>query len=344
MHYIMLDTCTLLYMATEKDHLPILSALEILTSSDSFKLVIPAIVKVEFDRRKDKVANDNAETNIQRLSNEFRQVKNVVNKFGGEEKEKAIKILNEVRSRLPLLTEANRVAISATISRVETLIANSLEIHASDNVRFLTIQRALDKKAPFHLNKNSVADAVIIEQFAEFILENNTSNDDVFIFVTDNLHDFSSKNHQKPHEDFSDIFNKENTHYFLGASFAINFLDDQLLGDMQFEHDVTEETRGLQEILLAMDELVDKIWYNRHRDREFDIENGDIRIVSDESKKYGNNVIQKSDWENAQKLAQQIVDKYGDIDDYDDFELGMLNGKLSALRWVLGDDWDMLDT
>jgi hypothetical protein len=45
----------------------------------------------------------------------------------------------------------------------------------------------------------------------------------------------------------------------------------------------------------------------------------------------------------------RVRERYGAKDDdeflhADDFEWGMLSGKLSALRWVLGDEWDMLDT
>ena len=46
--------------------------------------------------------------------------------------------------------------------------------------------------------------------------------------------------------------------------------------------------------------------------------------------------------------VRALEKKYGKkkLRDYyhNDFEWGMLNGKLSALRWVLGSDWDMLDT
>ena len=51
-------------------------------------------------------------------------------------------------------------------------------------------------------------------------------------------------------------------------------------------------------------------------------------------------------WAGAQKSAQRVIQQYGEenLGPYSDFEWGMLNGKLSALRWVMGEEWDMLDT
>jgi hypothetical protein len=54
----------------------------------------------------------------------------------------------------------------------------------------------------------------------------------------------------------------------------------------------------------------------------------------------------------AQKYRQQLEKLYGPgfseswrgAGGSSDFSWGMLNGKLSALRWVLGCEWDFLDT
>ena len=51
-------------------------------------------------------------------------------------------------------------------------------------------------------------------------------------------------------------------------------------------------------------------------------------------------------WEGALAAAKETEEDLGreQLGPWDDFEWGMINGKLSALRWVLGDEWDMLDT
>lgn len=79
--------------------------------------------------------------------------------------------------------------------------------------------------------------------------------------------------------------------------------------------------------------VLDKIWFDRHLSLRYRIETG-MEAVDPEI------------WKGALNSAQKVIDKYGEenLGPYSDFEWGMLNGKLSALRWVLGDDWDMLDT
>lgn len=48
----------------------------------------------------------------------------------------------------------------------------------------------------------------------------------------------------------------------------------------------------------------------------------------------------------AETAARKTEREVGieDLGPWSDFEWGMMNGKLSALRWVMGDDRDMLDT
>lgn len=134
----MLDTCVLLDISTRKNDLPIVAALENLVDTELVKLVIPNLVIEEYERNKDDVADKTRK----RLSQEFKQVKSIISEFGGYEKDKAIEILNDVNARLPLLSEANY----GTISRVEKLIKESIQVEVSDTAKLAAVQRALEKK------------------------------------------------------------------------------------------------------------------------------------------------------------------------------------------------------
>ena len=48
----------------------------------------------------------------------------------------------------------------------------------------------------------------------------------------------------------------------------------------------------------------------------------------------------------GEKGRQRVEAEYEpeELPPYSDFEWGMLNGKLATLRWVLGEEWDFLDT
>lgn len=106
-------------------------------------------------------------------------------------------------------------------------------------------------------------------------------------------------------------------------------IDDDTLDDDEYEI----APRSMEEVAEVVEEFVEKIWFDRHLSLRYRVEQG-IETVSPKI------------WAGALKSAERVIRKYGEenLGPYSDFEWGMLNGKLSALRWVLGEEWDMLDT
>ncbi len=93
------------------------------------------------------------------------------------------------------------------------------------------------------------------------------------------------------------------------------------------------ERRSELEILETLEELFDKIWYDRHQ-------------VLMHRRAEGKTEIDATLLKTAQDAATRVEQTYGaeNLGPWTDFQWGMLNGKLSALRWVIGYEWDMLDT
>lgn len=335
MHLLMLDTCVWFELSSKKSDLPILATIEYLVEQESIKLLIPNLVKDEYERNKDRVANQTR----QRLTQECKLVSDIVESFGGVNKQEAINVINDVKHRLPILSEANYM----TIDRVEALFKNSLDVNVSDSAKIKAANRAILKYAPFHKSKNSMADAVLVETFDEFRRE-NLNEYESFRFVTLNHIDFSDNDHRKSHPDLSDIFGQKSALFFITLNAALGDLVDPEEVEFEAGNGWEEETRGLFEILESMDELTDKIWYNRHCNRVHGIETGKITLIPDGTERYGNDVIHEGIWAGALAAAKKVEEKFEDTGPWDDFEWGMINGKLSALRWVLGDEWDNLDT
>ncbi|HEI3973927.1 TPA: DUF4935 domain-containing protein, partial [Escherichia coli] len=321
MHLIMLDTCVWLDISSQKAELPMLTAIEHLVQDGSIKILLPDLIRAEYERNKDRVI----EATRKRLASEFRVIKGVVESFGGEGKETALKTLDDVNHRLPILSEVNQ----NTVNRVTKLFDMAHEVVISDVAKIRAAERAIAKKAPFHKQKNSVADAVLAETFQEFRVS-HASEYETFRFVTHNVTDFSGKDHRQPHDDFADIFDGSSSLFFNATSSAIEDLLD--LEEFHYENSFAweDETRGLQEIMSAMDELFDKVWYNRHMNMMYHLDNGDIEVVPAGTKRYGNDVIHEDILGQAEIAAQRVRDKYEDTGPWSDFEWGMLNGKLSA--------------
>jgi hypothetical protein len=164
--------------------------------------------------------------------------------------------------------------------------------------------------------------------------------DDVHCFVTSDYLDFSTPNGdgREPHPDLAAFFNPDRSGYFYGVEGLDSALVHHLGGVFNDEAEETEslqeEPRTLAEIVAAEREFFDKVWYVR-------------KLILKEEIKAGVEAPMPPELEERMEAAMRAIeDRYGpdNVGPWNDWGWGFVHGKLSALRWVLGSDWDILDT
>ena len=343
--HLLIDTSVWLDLAKDYRQLPILDALSAMIKADELTLILPRIVADELARSKERVIAESKRS----LSSHFKLVREAIVQFApAEGRDATLHQLNDVDHRIATGGEA----INDAIDLIEKLFASTPQIALTDAVKARAADRAIMKLAPFHRQRNGIDDAILVETYIDALAARDAA-EDVYGFVTHNIHDFSQRGSDTrlPHPDLAALFDGTSSRYATSLGPLLGEFAGELLEDFRFEREFSQESRKLSELLEAERKLFLQVWYNRHWNLRISIERGKHKLVTQEewekaTPKRRQGVTIDTVWEGALAAAKRTEEELGpnDIGPWSDFEWGMLNGKLSAIRWVLGDEWDMLDT
>ena len=141
----------------------------------------------------------------------FRQLRQDLHEYGGDER---LQWLEEMSHQVPMISSATLQNFSEILELLRT--GRRLEPSPADVEAALN--RGLEKRAPFHLNKNATADALMIELYGAALRQAEYQND-LHCFVTSNHLDFSTPtgDRREPHPDLAAFFDGPCSGYFYGV-------------------------------------------------------------------------------------------------------------------------------
>lgn len=331
MLHLLIDTSTWLDLSQRRDGQRWIVAIRMLAGQGRIKLLVPFVVLEEFDRNRPRVEASMTAS----IATRFKLIRQDLATYGGDQDAHAVEVIDDLARHLPLVGAMT----TRNFAEIRELLSEGQTLSATDEEKARVVERGLSKSAPLHRGKNSVADALLIELYGRAVASADLRCDP-HVFVTSNSDDFSQINgdKRKPHSDLLSFFDGAGSQYALG----VDGLDKTLhayfeaeLEELFMETDFHEEPRRLDEIVLAEQALFDRIWYHRSLQRDYRLEDQGLNEELAEHRSIATL---------GRDRVESTYTAPGELGPYSDFELGMLNGKLSAIRWVLGSEWDFLDT
>jgi hypothetical protein len=328
---LLIDTSTWLDLAQRRDGQKWIVPLRQFMHWGKLELLVPALVIEEFERNRPRSEAAVTRSVVDRL----RQLRRDLHEFAGDDHEHAW--LTETEQHIPLVN----ATAPQNFREIAELLANGTKLKPTSAERSRVVQRGLEKKTPFSSDKNSVADALLVEMYATQL--KHAGPDDVYGFVTSNHRDFSAPegDHRQPHPDLADLFAGPQSRYLYQVEGLHAALLDYFGDEFTEEYEEVEfltsegEPRTLAEIVDAEGEFFDRVWYVRsvvHHDAENEDYPEEVRARILAARK------EVEDRYDRDSLWKPIGPGHDAA-----WEYGYISGKLATLRWVLGSEWDFLD-
>jgi hypothetical protein len=326
---LLIDTSTWLDLAKRRDGQKWIVPIRVLHFRKRLELLVSQLVVDEYSRNRARIEAAMTASVAER----FRLLRQDLNEYGGADRETSIELVRELGHQVPLIGAMT----TRIFDEIAELLGRGKILVPGDEEHRRVVERGLAKKAPFHANKNSTADSMLIELYATAVHGADVEHDELR-FITSNVRDFSAgDDHRKPHPDIAEFLTDDgSSSYFKGVEGIVLALQEHFgdeFDELVEESDFEEEPRTLAEIQEAEQEFFDRMWYERHLMFRHRYEHGDDDRTTEGT------------YQVAPEAAERVKGRRPDLRPTEsDFEWGMWNGKLSALRWVLGSEWDFLDT
>jgi predicted nucleic acid-binding protein len=325
----LVDTSVWLDLAKRRDGQKLIHALGQVILDGDVELIVPTVVINEFERNRERIEQSMTTS----VADRFKLLKKDLEDLSADWHRPAFDAIAGLAHEMPLIG----AMATRNFNDILQMLNDGRVLDDTEVEQARVVRRGLQKKAPFLRNKNSVGDAVLIELYTT-ASQNVVDGDERYCFVTSNWEDFSVQNgdHRLPHPDIADLFNGTTSRYFYrveGLSAALADYYGEEFEEILEMSDFQEDPRTLDEILEAEKEFFDRCWYEYSSSVTECYDKGDRKSTTQAQYQVSVDAQARA---KARRPDLRLAES--------DYEWGMWNGKLSTLRWVLGSEWDFLDT